>query len=83
MNKQHIGVRLFPGAIVKINQLAIESGFAGSDYTDEDRFEVISVEQIKESCSAGRWLCREVITHKVGYIGDGIDSFPAYLLELA
>lgn len=64
------------GDIVKINELCITSGFAGSDYTIEDRFEVISI----DTCGGS---VRQVITRLVGVDELGYDSFPLYMVELA
>lgn len=64
------------GDIVKINEQCITSGFAGSDYTVEDRFEVISI----DTCGGS---VRQVITRLIGFEGLGYDSFPLYMVELA
>lgn len=64
------------GDIVKINELCITSGFAGGDYTIEDRFEVMSI----DTCDGS--VC-QVITRLVGFEGLGCDSFPLYMVELA
>lgn len=65
------------GDIVKINSLSIKSGFAGLDYNDEMRFEVLSIEDDNHP----RVPTTRVITRLVGYIGEGIDPFPLYMLE--
>lgn len=64
------------GDIVKINELCITSGFAGGDYTIEDRFEVMSI----DTCGGS---VRQVITRLIGFEGLGYDSFPLYMVELA
>lgn len=64
------------GDIVKINELCIISGFAGNDYSIEDRFEVISIDTYGGNV-------RQVITRLVGFEGLGCDSFPMYMVELA
>lgn len=64
------------GDIVKINELCITSGFAGSDYSIEDRFEVISIDTYGGNV-------RQVITRLIGFEGLGCDSFPLYMVELA
>lgn len=64
------------GDIVKINEQCITSGFAGGDYTIEDRFEVMSI----DTCGGS---ARQVITRLVGSKELGYDSFPLYMVELA
>lgn len=66
------------GDIVKLNEKVIESGFAGLDYNNEMRFEVLAIED-----GRGRSDMTRVITRLVGYKGDGIDAFPLYMLEEA
>lgn len=64
------------GDIVKINEQCITSGFAGGDYTIEDRFEIMSI----DTCGGS---IRQVITRLIGSEGLGYDSFPLYMVELA
>jgi hypothetical protein len=66
------------GDIVKLNEKVIQSGFAGLDYNNEMRFEVLAIEDER-----GRSDITRVLTRLIGYKGDGIDPFPIYMLEKA
>lgn len=53
---------------------AVKSGFI--DCSIEDRFEIVSID------SYGSWT-RTVHAKLIGYDGDGLDTFPYYVLEKA
>lgn len=62
------------GDIVKVKDDAVKSGFINCNI--EDRFEIISID------SYGSWT-RTVHAKLIGYVGDGLDAFPYYVLEKA
>lgn len=64
------------GDIIKIKVESVKNGFAGEGYTEEDRFEVISID---ERYNPGPRL----VTRLIGYGGECYDFFAAYMVERA
>lgn len=61
------------GDIIKVKAEAITSGLASDYYNEEDRFEVISIDE----------RYKAVLTRLVGYSGENYDFFPIYMVERA
>lgn len=61
------------GDIIKVKVEAITSGLASEYYNEEDRFEVISIDE----------RYKAILTRLVGYSGEGYEFFPIYMVELA
>lgn len=61
------------GDIIKVKAAALTSELAGEYYNEEDRFEVITIDE----------LYKAVLTRRVGYSGANCDFFPIYMIERA